>query len=461
MAGLLNTPPSTSNQTIGTITNPNAPASATSTGYNASTVDPNSVSKATGTGYTGSTIDPNSISTATGTGYSANTVDPNQVNKTSGTGYSAAQNTVNPNQTVAGQFASDTDPNSVLMTQANTLGSQQSNARGLLNSSIGISAADDSMYKAALPIAQQDATTNANSSLANQNATNTASQFGAAATNTANLNNQQAINSQILSNQNATNSANQFGAAATNTANLTDAQLKDAQITANQNSTNTANQFTAGATNTANLANASASNNQILSNQNAINTAGQFNAGAANDIAKANLSAQTQTMLQTMQDSTTAATAQLSSDTQIALGNLSSATQTTIQQLTNQNQQLLQQSTAAANNFNTAMTQLGAIATSTMNATAKGTASDNVLAELQNSLAAQNAQFNATAGASSGAPYLNSAQFFNGSYGTSNSSSNQSTPVVNSLNNPTLQNTGYAPPITARNKFNSSAGMYD
>lgn len=46
---------------------------------------------------------------------------------------------------------------SPLMTQARTQGLQQGNRRGLLNSSMAVGAAQDSAYRAALPIAQQEA----------------------------------------------------------------------------------------------------------------------------------------------------------------------------------------------------------------------------------------------------------------------------------------------------------------
>ena len=46
---------------------------------------------------------------------------------------------------------------SPLMTQARTQGLQQGNRRGLLNSSMTVGAAQDSAYRAALPIAQQEA----------------------------------------------------------------------------------------------------------------------------------------------------------------------------------------------------------------------------------------------------------------------------------------------------------------
>lgn len=64
---------------------------------------------------------------------------------------------------VASRVAQITSEDSPLMEQARAQGLQQANARGLLNSSIGISAAQDSALKTALPIAQQEAQQAANS----------------------------------------------------------------------------------------------------------------------------------------------------------------------------------------------------------------------------------------------------------------------------------------------------------
>jgi hypothetical protein len=77
----------------------------------------------------------------------------------------ASEWNVGKDQTVEGRIGGlINDPNSILNQQAITLANQQMNARGLGNSSIAVSAAQDAMYKNALPIAQQDATTFAASS---------------------------------------------------------------------------------------------------------------------------------------------------------------------------------------------------------------------------------------------------------------------------------------------------------
>lgn len=69
--------------------------------------------------------------------------------------------TIDPTKdTVAGQMGSlISDSNNPLNVQAQTFGNQQANRRGLLNSSIATSAAQDAMYKNLMPIATQDAGT--------------------------------------------------------------------------------------------------------------------------------------------------------------------------------------------------------------------------------------------------------------------------------------------------------------
>lgn len=67
---------------------------------------------------------------------------------------------VGNNETVEGRMNGLLkDPNNPLNVQAQTFANQQTNKRGLLNSSINTSAAQDAMMKNALPIAQQDAAT--------------------------------------------------------------------------------------------------------------------------------------------------------------------------------------------------------------------------------------------------------------------------------------------------------------
>jgi len=155
----------------------------------------------------------------TGTGYNA----------TAGTstGYDPTKWNVDAGQTVSGQLKDILDSGSPLLKQAEARSNMRMNSRGLLNSSLAVGAGQSALYDAALPIAQADAQTNAQSANFNANASNVASQFGA-----------DAANKQSLVNQDATNRAAEFQAGATNQANAT-----------NQEATNRAAEFAAAAGN--------------------------------------------------------------------------------------------------------------------------------------------------------------------------------------------------------------------
>lgn len=68
-----------------------------------------------------------------------------------------AQLTVAPEQTVQGQVKNIIDADSPLMQQAETRALQQSNSRGLINSSMAVGAGQAALYDAAVPIAASDA----------------------------------------------------------------------------------------------------------------------------------------------------------------------------------------------------------------------------------------------------------------------------------------------------------------
>ena len=111
--------------------------------------------------------------------------------------------------TVQGQLTSVLDAGGPLMDRAATKANQVANGRGLLNSSIAVGAGQAALYDAALPIAQQDATVNAQ-----------AGQFNAGAKNAA-----------ALSNANALNQTSQFNATSQNAA---EGQQRGAGITSEQ-----------------------------------------------------------------------------------------------------------------------------------------------------------------------------------------------------------------------------------
>lgn len=213
------------------------------------------------------------------------------------TGYTAQQLNVTPDMTVQGQLQSITDPNSPIIQQARTQGLQNAAARGLTNSSIAQTGADAAVYAAATPIAQQDANT----------------YLGAGTLNT-----------------NSVNTANQFGAAAQNTANL---------------------------------------QNSSLGTQ-----TNQFNANAANTLTGQNI---------------TANTSKYVADTNATIAALGNDNKITLQQMQNSNAQLLQTDTAAQQSWTNAMGAINNIQNNTsMDATTKTAAINNIAETLQNALTA-------------------------------------------------------------------------
>ena len=94
-----------------------------------------------------------------------------------------------------------------LMQQAATFGNQQAASRGLLNSSMGVQAAQAATLQQAVPIASADA-----------NATNQINQTNAAATNQIGQNNTAAQNTMIQTNTQNANAAAQWNAGQKNAA---------------------------------------------------------------------------------------------------------------------------------------------------------------------------------------------------------------------------------------------------
>ena len=120
---------------------------------------------------------------------------------------------VDNNMKVSGQLQGILAANSPLMQQARTNALQQMNNRGLLNSSMAIGAGQNAVIQNALPIAQADATMYGNAGQFNANAKNNMSQFNANAKNTAAQFNKDSQNRFDLAEQAATDAASQFSAA--------------------------------------------------------------------------------------------------------------------------------------------------------------------------------------------------------------------------------------------------------
>ncbi len=121
-------------------------------------------------------------------------------------------------QTVQGQIKTIIDSNSPLMQQAETTAKQSANRIGLINSSMAVGAGQDAVIRAALPIAQQDASTNAGSAQFNAGAANQASQTNANLTTSVNQNNAQASNQAAQAKFSAEEQAKQINAETANKA---------------------------------------------------------------------------------------------------------------------------------------------------------------------------------------------------------------------------------------------------
>lgn len=114
------------------------------------------------------TVVPGTVANTDGTTFPAVTPPTGQAAT-----YTASQRAVDPaKETVAGQMQGLIQQGSPQMEMARTSANQQMNSRGLLNSSLAVTAADQAAYSAALPIAQADASvydTSSKQDLAYQN----------------------------------------------------------------------------------------------------------------------------------------------------------------------------------------------------------------------------------------------------------------------------------------------------
>ena len=136
------------------------------------------------------------------------------------TGFTPTPYAVPENGLVQNRVLSLVGQDSPLMQQARTRALQEKNSRGLVNSSLAITAGQDAVIGQALPIAQADANAINTASLKTSEAHNVASQFGANAANVASSTNSQLENAMNTTNANAKNAALNVEAQATNQRSL-------------------------------------------------------------------------------------------------------------------------------------------------------------------------------------------------------------------------------------------------
>lgn len=147
------------------------------------------------------------------TGYSAAQAAPTLAKST---GYTPTGVVVADDQTVEGSLNKIIAKDSPLMQQAAARAMAEKNNRGLINSSMAVGAGQDAVIGQALPIAQQDAQTRYNANAKTVDAQNAAAQFGAASSNTADLNNAQIATDVSKTNANAVNASSAQTAQAAN-----------------------------------------------------------------------------------------------------------------------------------------------------------------------------------------------------------------------------------------------------
>lgn len=131
-----------------------------------------------------------------------------QAGSATSTGYTATPYNVDPLKgTVAGQMKGLLEQESPYLQVARTHAREAMNERGLINSSIAISAGEKAAIESALPIATADANIYNQAMTNTVNQTNAATQFGAAAQNSAAQLNAQLLTSMNTTNANAANAA--------------------------------------------------------------------------------------------------------------------------------------------------------------------------------------------------------------------------------------------------------------
>lgn len=165
------------------------------------------------TGLIGGAMTPPPQVTGSNTSSNVALVDPSTVTGGVASTYDPTVWSVGREQTVEGTLDDMIKSDNYGMQQATTRASQEMAKRGLINSSMGVGAAEAARYNAGIDIAKQDASTRASASQFNAGASNRASEFGASAKN--------ALQSQNLDN---TAKAELTNAAAKNESTKFDAQ---------------------------------------------------------------------------------------------------------------------------------------------------------------------------------------------------------------------------------------------
>ena len=158
----------------------------------------------------------------------ASTIDPNTVAQVTPSTVQQSALTTPTVSTTQDQLTGILNKGGPLMQQAATVGNQQAASRGLLNSSMGIQAAQAAVLDKAVPIANADANATNQVNLANANTLNTNLQTTANTQNQVGTWNAGAVNQTAQTNQSAENQAASQNTTAQNTMIQTNTQNANA-----------------------------------------------------------------------------------------------------------------------------------------------------------------------------------------------------------------------------------------
>jgi hypothetical protein len=305
---------------------------------------------------------------------------------------------VDSNSTVQGQIGKIVDEGGPMQQRAATRSLQDANKRGMANSTMAITAGQAALYDAALPIAQQDANTYAQSGQFNAGAKNERDQFNAGTQSQVNLANAAERNKAALFGSDSSNKASMFNAENStknsqfnvekalqagivnqeqaNKMSAINAEMKNRASEFNITTDAQMQQFNIEAAFKAGVINQEQANKMSQFNAAAQNEASQFNASEANKVGmfEANLAADINKF-----------NASENNDL-IALG-MDSVTKTNLAEIEANYKTLMQTSASASEVYKTAMSQVAAILQNDkMDEAAKKVATDNIMKMLDTSL---------------------------------------------------------------------------
>ena len=307
------------------------------------------------------------------TGAAANV--PTLANYTSAASTGATRTVAAP-ETVSGQMGSLLSSTNPYMTQARTQAAQQAASRGLLNTSMAVTAGEHAAIQSALPIAQADAATYARAAevnlantqqagMATSAALNEQRQYAAEALNKGTLTQAQFSQEMSRLNTEATTQASQYLAEALNKGKLTQSQYDIEMVKTNLGATNAAKEYMAEAFNKGVLTQAQYDAETTKLNAQISSQANELNAKLSFDAATAQLEANIAAFNTTVDQETKVYMAAKEAEYNV----------------------LMQRSASASDLYMQVVKDMSDISVSDLSADAKTTAMNNQIAYLNNGMA--------------------------------------------------------------------------